>query len=107
MKSSFKKVNIVILMAVALLTGMITVAQQHGKQVPPVQQFSPGSLDTTAIERITGIKGQYNSGEYKVTIPQNDLSIMVDSFKIIPAMGLGTWIAFTPSPEGVMVMGDI
>lgn len=65
------------------------------------------SLDTTAIEKIMGIKGQYNNGEYKVTVPQNDLSIVVDSFKIIPAMGLGTWVAFTPSSEGVMIMGDI
>jgi hypothetical protein len=32
---------------------------------------------------------------------------MVDSFKIIPAMGLGTWVAFTPSQNGAMVMGDI
>ena len=32
---------------------------------------------------------------------------MVDEFKIIPAMGLGTWIAFTPSHDGAMVMGDI
>jgi hypothetical protein len=32
---------------------------------------------------------------------------MVDEFKIIPAMGLGTWVAFTPSPDGAMVMGDI
>jgi hypothetical protein len=32
---------------------------------------------------------------------------MVDGFKIIPAMGLGTWIAFTPAPNGAMIMGDI
>jgi hypothetical protein len=42
-----------------------------------------------------------------VTISQNDLSIIVDGFKIIPAMGLSTWIAFTPSTNGAMVMGDI
>lgn len=64
-------------------------------------------LDTLIIERIIGIKGKANNGEYKITIPQNDLSIMVDGFKIIPAMGLGTWIAFTPSHDGTMVMGDI
>jgi hypothetical protein len=44
-------------------------------------------LDTAAIERIMGMRGKANNGEYKITIPQNDLSIMVDSFKIIPAMG--------------------
>src|SRR5688500_5574928 len=69
------------------------------KVVPP--------LDTLLIERIMGVKGKASNGEYKVTIPQNDLSIIVDNFKIIPAMGLGTWIAFTPSADGAMVMGDI
>ncbi len=64
-------------------------------------------LDTAAIERITGIKGKFNNGEYKITIPQNDLDIEVDSFRIIPPMGLGTWIAFSPLSEGAMVMGDI
>jgi hypothetical protein len=65
------------------------------------------AVDTAAIEKIVGIKGKANNGEYKITIPQNDLSIMVDSFKIVPAMGLGTWVAFAPSSDGVMVMGDI
>lgn len=65
------------------------------------------AIDTAAIERITGVKGKGNNGEYKITIPQNDLSVVVDGFKIIPAMGLSTWIAFTPAKEGVMVMGDL
>jgi hypothetical protein len=64
-------------------------------------------VDTATIERIIGIKGKSNSGEYKITIPQNDLDVKVDGFKIIPAMGLGTWVAFTPAKNGVMVMGDI
>lgn len=65
------------------------------------------AIDTLTIERVMGMKGKANNGEYKITIPQNDLSIMVDEFKIIPAMGLGTWVAFTPSQNGAMVMGDI
>lgn len=65
------------------------------------------ALDTAAIERIAGIKGKSNNGEYKITIPQNDLNVEVDGFKIIPPMGLGTWIAFTPTKEGAMIMGDI
>lgn len=64
-------------------------------------------LDTTSIEKITGVKGKFNKGEYKITIPQNDLNVEVDGFKIIPPMGLGTWIAFTPTKEGAMIMGDI
>ena len=68
---------------------------------------SHAQLDTTAIEKITGLKGKSNNGEYKITIPQNDLSIEVDGFKIIPPMGLGTWIAFAPAKDGAMIMGDL
>jgi hypothetical protein len=64
-------------------------------------------VDTATIEKITGIKGKANNGEYKITIPQNDLNVQVDGFKIIPPMGLGTWIAFTPSQDGTMIMGDL
>lgn len=64
-------------------------------------------IDTAVIEKIIGIKGKANNGEFKITVPQNDLSIEVDGFKIIPAMGLGTWIAFTPSKNGAMIMGDV
>ncbi len=97
-----------------------TLAQQKAsqpksnQQAPPARstQAEPGSravvaLDTAAIARIVGIKGTAKAGEYKITVPQHDLNIMVDGFKIIPAMGLGTWIAFTPTTQGAMVMGDI
>ncbi len=71
------------------------------------QKIKTQPLDTSAIEKITGVKGKSNNGEYKITIPQNDLNVEVDGFKIIPPMGLGTWIAFTPSRGGAMIMGDI
>ncbi len=77
-------------------------------QVVSAQNTSQSKqLDTAIIEKIIDIKGKSNNGEYKITIPQNDLSVMVDSFKIIPAMGLSTWVAFTPAADGVMFMGDI
>ena len=69
--------------------------------------FAQQSLDTATIEKNMGVKGKFNKGEYKITIPQNDLNVEVDGFKIIPPMGLGTWIAFTPSKDGAMIMGDI
>jgi hypothetical protein len=69
----------------------------------------PGSskLDIQRIEQITGMKGAEKNGEYKITIPQNDLNVIVDGFKIIPPMGLGSWAAFTPCADSAMVMGDI
>lgn len=69
----------------------------------------PGSskLDIAKIEQLTGMKGTAKNGEYKITVPQNDLDIMVDGFKITPPMGLGSWAAFTPCGDTAMVMGDI
>lgn len=69
----------------------------------------PGSskLDIAKIEQITGMNGTEKNGEYKITVPQNDLHIVVDGFKIIPPMGLGSWAAFTPCADSAMVMGDI
>lgn len=65
------------------------------------------ALDIAKIEQIIGMKGTEKDGEYKVTVAQNDLNVVVDGFKIIPPMGLGSWAAFTASQEGAMVMGDI
>lgn len=83
---------------------------QHGaKNDSSTIACPPGSskLDIAAIERITGIKGAEKNGEYKITIPQHDLKVVVDGFRIIPAMGLGTWACFTPCADSAMVMGDI
>jgi hypothetical protein len=108
------------LIAYSLLIASFTFAQQKEKikedkikvktensnsNVVKMQVIAP--IDTSAIERITGIKGKGSNGEYKITIPQNDLSIEVDGFKIIPAMGLSTWVDFAPAPGGAMIMGDI
>lgn len=66
------------------------------------------ALDIPAIENaLDGLNGTENNGEYKVTIPQNDLEIIVDGFQVIPPMGLGSWAAFAPAKEGAMLMGDI
>jgi hypothetical protein len=70
---------------------------------------APGGskLDIQKIEQITGMKGVEKNGEYKITVPQNDLNIVVDGFRIIPPMGLSSWAAFTPCAGTAMVMGDI
>jgi len=76
-------------------------------QMDHMSDTAHSKLDIQKIEQITGMKGVEKNGEYKITVPQNDLNVTVDGFKIIPPMGLGSWAAFTPSPHGAMVMGDI
>jgi hypothetical protein len=110
-QKSFMKLFSITALCALLFVGLTSFGQEKmkvktkSKGVQPAMTIEP--LDTLLIERVTGIKGKSNKGEYKITIPQNDLNIDVDGFRIIPAMGLGTWIAFTPVPEGAMIMGDI
>jgi hypothetical protein len=65
------------------------------------------ALDLEALRAAVGAEGEENDGEWKWTIPQNDLDVRVDGFRIVPPMGLGSWAAFTPAPEGATVMGDL
>jgi hypothetical protein len=100
---AMKRVTLLLLFICMAALFQITIAQvKQTKEGRSVRQ-----IDTAAIERIIGIKGKSNNGEYKITIPQNDLDVKVDGFQIIPAMGLSTWVAFTPTNDGAMVMGDI
>jgi hypothetical protein len=65
-------------------------------------------LDTAKLDQITGLKGKLNEkeGVYKVTLPRNDVKVVVNGWTMPPFMGLGTWAAFTESKAGAMVMGD-
>jgi len=106
-KALQRNTAVVILSALTLISSRQSMAQLHE---PAAHQDTvrPGKmLDIQKIESITGLKGVSKNGEYKITVPQNDLNVEVDGFKIIPPMGLGTWAAFAPSADGAMLMGDI
>jgi len=98
MKRKIISMNRICIFLMILLVMQIQYVNSQEKKQP---------LDISTIEKVSGLKGKENKGEYKITVPQNDLKVVVDDFKIIPAMGLGSWAAFTPSSNGVMVMGDI
>jgi len=68
-----------------------------------------GDLNTAQIDELTGLKGKMNEkeGVYKVTLPRNDVKVVVDGWTMPPFMGLGTWAAFTKGAHTeAMVMGD-
>jgi uncharacterized protein DUF1259 len=66
-------------------------------------------LDTTTIERLTGVKGEMSEkeGVFKVSVPRSDLEITVAGVKMTPALGLTSWAAFQKAGEQTMVMGDM
>jgi hypothetical protein len=67
------------------------------------------ALDTAAIERLTGVKGELSEkeGVFKVSVPRSDLDITVAGVKMTPPLGLTSWAAFQKAGEQVMVMGDM
>lgn len=65
------------------------------------------ALDAKRIESIVGLAPYEKAGELKVSIPQQDLDVSVDGFRITPPMGLTSWVAFTPHGKHAMAMGDL
>jgi hypothetical protein len=108
-----KQVLVLLILPVLFITacnndGSETDSSMGGLKKRNTVACPPGSkLDVATIEKITGMKGVEKNGEYKITVPQNDLKMTVDGFKIIPPMGLSSWVAFTPCGDSAMVMGDL
>ena len=46
-------------------------------------------------------------GVYRVALPRTDLHVTLDGVEIKPALALGSWLAFEPMGNEVMVMGDL
>jgi hypothetical protein len=107
MKKTISIIKLVAFSTIITLACSNSIYAQKKGQVKMMHNASVKKLDIAKIEAILEMKGVENNGEFKITVPQNDLDIEVDGFKIIPPMGLGTWIAFTPSTDGAMIMGDI
>ncbi len=73
-------------------------------------QAAFAALDTSAIDRITGLKGTWFEAEgvHKVSQPRNDLPISVDGWTMPPFMGLTSWAAFSAGGKAeVMLAGDL
>lgn len=63
----------------------------------------------SAIDRITGAQGSYDSQEdvYRVSFPRTDVRVTVEGRALHPFVGLTSWAAFTSHSAGeLMVMGD-
>src|ERR1043166_4813442 len=69
-----------------------------------------GALDTSTVERVTGLKGSWNEPErvFKVSWLRTYVKVIVDGWPMPPFMGLTSWAAFTEARGGgAMVMCDL
>jgi uncharacterized protein DUF1259 len=57
----------------------------------------------TALGKIAAVQGDV----HRYGIPRSDLKVTLDGVSIKPALALGGWVAFEPSQDGAMLMGDL
>ncbi len=92
-----------------LLVCAVLAAAALSAQEPPPAESSPAGLDTAAIERLTGLKGELNAreGVFRVSAPRSDLAVRVGGVRMTPRLGLSSWAAFRRAGAAAMVMGDL
>ncbi|WP_340316766.1 DUF1259 domain-containing protein [Rhizorhabdus argentea] len=64
--------------------------------------------DWTKVDQAIGRPGTQQTGDvHRYGFPRSDLTVTLDGVAIKPALALGSWAAFQPMGDDVMVMGDL
>lgn len=64
--------------------------------------------DWAKVDAALGRPGQAQpDGVRRYAFPRSDLKVMLDGVAIKPALALGSWLAFQPMGDQVMLMGDL
>lgn len=65
-------------------------------------------IDWAKVDQAMGKTGStLPGGVHKYALPRSDLNVSVDGIAIKPALALGSWVAFQPTSDGAMLMGDL
>jgi Domain of Unknown Function (DUF1259) len=65
-------------------------------------------VDWTRVDQALGKPGTVlPGGVHKWGLPRTDLNVTVDGVTLKPTLALGTWVAFMPTDDGAMFMGDL
>jgi len=93
-------------LAAALRAGLAESQTPLAAPAPAGSPPPPLDIDTAAIDRTLGVKGNVNSGVYAVNIPRAD-TITEDGMAIPVGMGSGIAINFQPTGGGkAAITGD-
>jgi hypothetical protein len=85
---------------IATLMASVAIALSTGTQARIV--------DWAQVDQALGRKGSDQpGGVHKYGLPRSDLNVSVDGVAIKPALGLSSWLAFLPTRDGAMLMGDL
>jgi uncharacterized protein DUF1259 len=82
---------------IASLTGMVLTAPTGAAEI-----------EWSKVDQAFGKPATIQpGGVHRFGLPRTDLRISVDGIVLRPTLALGSWIAFTPTGDGAMVMGDL
>jgi hypothetical protein len=65
------------------------------------------SIDWTQVDGVFNRSAAVTGDVHRYGFPRSDLSVTLDGVTIKPALALGGWVAFMPSHDGAMAMGDL
>src|SRR5215475_11426530 len=68
---------------------------------------SAQEIDWKKVDAALGKTGAVQGSVHRYGLPRSDLSVTVDGVAIKPALALGSWVAFQPTSDGAMFMGDL
>lgn len=73
----------------------------------PLRLMAAG-MNWQAVDQAFGRQGSTEAGGvYRVSLPRTDLDVSVNGQTIKSGLALGSWVAFKPHEQGVLVMGDL
>jgi surface antigen len=87
--------------------------QSEAKAAEPAAQARSGTtagreVDWKAVDAALGRTGTMQPGNvYRYGMPRSDMRVTVEGVPIKPGFALGSWLAMTPTANGVMAMGDM
>ena len=83
-------------------------ARETSTQQPPAQGAPTQSIDWKAVEQAMGRSGSSQpGGVYRFSLPRGDMQVTAAGVRIKPALALGSWVAFKPTDNGAVAMGDL
>lgn len=83
-------------------TALIAIASIAFATSVSAREIDWKQIDAT-FNRTAAVTGDV----HRYGFPRSDLSVTLDGVTIKPALALGGWIAFMPSHDGAMAMGDL
>ncbi|MDN3564357.1 DUF1259 domain-containing protein [Paeniroseomonas aquatica] len=88
------------LLATALLLPAAAMAQSSSG--------TPSADWHRTVDDVLGKPGtEMPGGVWRVGLPRTDLKVMLDGVQLRPGFALGSWLAFHPHGQELMVMGDL